>query len=100
MSAKPSGNATRTVIAVVGTKGGIGKTTVTNGLAGALALKATPSPLSTLIRKVPHLRGQTPPYATAQASRTARAVPAGTPSRVRGPLDRRLDHHRWSAREH
>ena len=39
MSAKPSGNATRTVIAVVGTKGGIGKTTVTNGLAGALALK-------------------------------------------------------------
>lgn len=39
MSAKPSHTPARHVVAVVGTKGGIGKTTVTNGLAGALALK-------------------------------------------------------------
>jgi len=39
MSAEPNQSTTRKVIAVVGTKGGIGKTTVTNGLAGALALK-------------------------------------------------------------
>ena len=39
MSAKPSHTPARHVVAIVGTKGGIGKTTVTNGLAGALALK-------------------------------------------------------------